>query len=251
MTDDERKVARTALISGLSVRQLINDLEGKKYSDLVAKHMREVGANLAATVAVHEGLVLPEEIEGTQEILDRVAKEAIQPNFWAIDAGEFLASVSCDLSDALFPTPADEAAVFNLFQLITARLADRARIDADLQRLLVAYPRGASAPIRESGTITKMLGVAIADHDAGRLSRGQLLSIFQDAIDNGDILAESNKIYAVTNVLPLVDAGLLRPSAHLEAFEGRMNQMAADFLGKRRSPQVADSKAARWREFWK
>jgi hypothetical protein len=37
--------------------------------------------------------------------------------------------------------------------------------------------------------ITKHLGIAIADADAGRITRRQLLEIFQDAIENGDILA--------------------------------------------------------------
>jgi hypothetical protein len=36
--------------------------------------------------------------------------------------------------------------------------------------------------------ITKHLGIAIADADAGRITRRQLLEIFQDAIENGDIL---------------------------------------------------------------
>jgi hypothetical protein len=96
-----------------------------------------------------------------------------------------------------------------------------------------------------------MLGIAIADCDAGRISRGQLRSIFQDAIDNGDILDESNQMYVVASVLPLFRAGLLRPSDHLVVFEGRMNQMAAEFLAQRRTRQAENAKRARWWRFWK
>ncbi len=228
MTDEERRAARAALISGVTIRQLIADLEGKRYADLVAKHMREIGTRLPSTIAVHEDLILPEEGDGVREIRTNVAKEAMQPRFWAVDAGDFLSSVSCDLNDALFPTPADEAGVFNLFQLITATLADRARLDADFRRTILEPLQVSTMPSPELGTITRMLGIAISDYDAGRISRGQLLSIFQGAIDNGDILEENNQMYVVANVLPLVDAGLLRSSEHLRTFEDRMNKMAAN-----------------------
>jgi hypothetical protein len=72
--------------------------------------------------------------------------------------------------------------------------------------------------------ITKMLGVAIADSDAGRISRAQLLSIFQEAIDNGDVLSNENRQYVVTVVMPLVDAGILKRSDHLDQFAEQMNR---------------------------
>lgn len=213
--------------------------------------MRDIDANLPATVVVHENLRTPEEIDATREILYRVDNDAGQAHFWNVDAGEFLVSVSCDLNDALFPYPAEEAGVYNLFQLITAKLADRARVDHAFRDLLLAHSRVGSSRSLQPATITKMLGIAIADHDAGRLSRGQLLSIFQDAIDNGDILAESNQLYAIANVLPLVDAGLLRRSSHLDRLEAMMNQKALDFLKKKEAHMEAASRPSRWWEFWK
>lgn len=88
-----------------------------------------------------------------------------------------------------------------------------------------------------------MLGIAVNDYDAGRISRAHLLQIFQGAIDNGDILLDDNQVYVVTHILPLVDAGLLRPSVHIRAFEERMNKMILNDLSERRSRQ--------WWQFWK
>ena len=81
--------------------------------------------------------------------------------------------------------------------------------------------------------ITKLLGIAIADADAWRITRRQLFGIFQDAIDNGDILDEANQRYVVAAVFPLLDAGALRRSEHVATFEQRMNRQAKDFLRTR------------------
>jgi hypothetical protein len=245
MTEAERQTARSVLINGLSIRQLIAYLEGKSYRDLVDKHMHDIGLMLPATIAVHEDLIAPDERDGAVEILAKVANQASEPSFWSIDAGGFLTSVSCDLNDAVFPKPADEAGVFNLFQLVTAKLADRARVDKDFCRILLSSLSTHPARPAESGTITRMLGIAISDCDAGRISKGQLLSIFQGAINNGDILEEDNQLYVVAHVVPLVDAGLLRSSEHLKAFESRMNQMATDFLAERQACRSKDSKNTR------
>jgi hypothetical protein len=72
-----------------------------------------------------------------------------------------------------------------------------------------------SLGIVEMGTdtvaeITKMLGIAINNFDEGRLSHGQLLSILQEAIDNGDILVPDNELYAVAVVIPFIDRGVLK-----------------------------------------
>jgi len=93
--------------------------------------------------------------------------------------------------------------------------------------------------------ITKMLDVAINDCDAGRISSVQLASIFQEAIDNGDILEEQNEL-AVVLLMPLVDQGIVRSSEHLCEFEARMNaqltQAARDLrTQERRRP---------WWKFW-
>ena len=230
MTEEERQAARAELISGLSLTRLIAELEGKAYRDLVENHMRQIGSGLPTTIAVHEGLVAQEETEGVLAIVADVTTQATEPSFWSIEAGEFLTSVSCHLNDAMFPRPADEAGVFNLFQLVTMKLADRARIDREFRRVMLSSHPDRPARSATSGTITKMLGIALSDYEAGRISKRQLLSIFQDAIDNGDILEEDNQLHAVAHVIPLVDAGLLRSSEHLKAFEGRMNKMAMDFL---------------------
>ena len=65
MTEAERQTARAALIEGLSLKQLIADLEGKSYGDLVDKHMREINSRLPATMAVHQELVAPEESDAS------------------------------------------------------------------------------------------------------------------------------------------------------------------------------------------
>jgi hypothetical protein len=251
MNDQQRRIARSALVRGLSVRELTAGLEGKMYAELVAKHMREIGANLPATTRVHEHLVLAEESEGVRQIRADACEQAARPEFWSTDAGDFLSWVSCHLNDALYPGSADDAGVFNLFQLITTILADRARIDSDFRRNVLAPPQSAAKTIPKPGGITRMLGIAINDYDAGRISRAHLLRIFQGAIDNGDILDEANELYVVANVIPLVDAGLLQPTEHLTAFESRMNRMAADFIAELRTQEGRRSKRARWWQFWR
>jgi hypothetical protein len=74
--------------------------------------------------------------------------------------------------------------------------------------------------------ITKHLEIAISDAEAGRISKDHLLEIFQEAIDNGDILEAENELSVALAVLPLVDEGVLRPSAHIDTFEERINRMA-------------------------
>lgn len=87
--------------------------------------------------------------------------------------------------------------------------------------------------------ITKMLGVAINDYDEGRLSRKQLICIFQEAIDNGDILLPDNELYVIAAVFPLLDQGLLQPSQHSEAFESRMNQKSAELVARLRGEALS------------
>jgi hypothetical protein len=75
--------------------------------------------------------------------------------------------------------------------------------------------------------ITKMLGIAISDCDARRITPEQLLAILQEAVDNGDILEEANEFHVVACVVPLIDRGILRASEHVQVFEARMNANAA------------------------
>ncbi|MFG0257850.1 MAG: hypothetical protein ACF8GE_08120 [Phycisphaerales bacterium JB043] len=92
--------------------------------------------------------------------------------------------------------------------------------------------------------ITKNLGIAISDHDAKRISTEQLMSIFQDAIDNGDILEESNEMCVVAAVFPLIDNGHLRRSEHVSTFEQRMNAKMLDYVREQRN------KRKPWWKIW-
>jgi hypothetical protein len=93
--------------------------------------------------------------------------------------------------------------------------------------------------------ITKMLGIAINDCDARRITPEQLLSIFQEAIDNGDILERDNEFIVVVHVVPLIDRGALRRSQHFDAFEARMN---AKVTAAAREMRKRDLKP--WWKFW-
>lgn len=91
--------------------------------------------------------------------------------------------------------------------------------------------------------ITKMLEIAINDADAGRITYDQLLSIFQDAINNGDILEEDNSFYVITGNVPLIDAGILQRSSYFDQFETLMNVRAIE--------RVKTLRSKRWWQFWK
>ena len=69
--------------------------------------------------------------------------------------------------------------------------------------------------------ITKHLGVALADARAGRITAGHLVTILQEAAQNGDILLNENRSAVIAVVIPLVVAGVLPTSAHVECFKRR------------------------------
>ena len=76
---------------------------------------------------------------------------------------------------------------------------------------------------------TKELRIAISDADSDRITKQHLNDIFQEAIDNGDILSEENlceeNLFQVVSALfPLIDQGLLRQSAYLKEFEYHINK---------------------------
>jgi hypothetical protein len=81
---------------------------------------------------------------------------------------------------------------------------------------------------------SKHLETAVNDRDAGRITTGQMLSIFQEAIDNGDILLPDNQFVVVAAVLPLLDGGGLRRSEHVSEFEQRMDNIVKDRLDEMR-----------------
>jgi hypothetical protein len=78
-----------------------------------------------------------------------------------------------------------------------------------------------------------MLGIAVSDCDAGRISRTHLPKISQEAIDNGDVLGKADESIVVAHVIPPAESGLLRTSEHLGRFRRRM-----------------DAKSAGWSERW-
>lgn len=224
MTETERQKARAELIRGISIQWMIADLTGKTYGQLVQTHLRELGAHLPAGIAASVALCTPEERAASEAIIDDYNAKGYDAAFWVSDAGEVLRSVSCDLNDALFPDTADDAGVFNLFQLVTQNFALMASEQKAFNDFIRAAPSKPIAPKATShGNITKMLGIAINDHDAGRITRDHLVTILQAAIDNDDILLEDNKLYVVSAVFPLLDAGVLQPSKHTAEFERRMN----------------------------
>jgi len=95
--------------------------------------------------------------------------------------------------------------------------------------------------------ITKMLDIAVKDCDAGRITPGQLISIFQEAIDNGDILEEVNEFCVVVHVLPLVYSGVLQPSQHFTIFETKMGAKATAVARESRK----QDRPQPWWKFWR
>lgn len=94
--------------------------------------------------------------------------------------------------------------------------------------------------------ITKMLDIAVSDYDAGRITRDQLMSIFQEAIDNGDVLESENDLCVVGRILPLVDQGVLRGSSYLATFEDRLAAKATQFA---RESRACEHQRTRWWKF--
>ena len=248
MTPGERETARAALIEGVSIIRLIDDFGHRSYRDLISSHVSKLGTNLPGAVSLHRDLVTPYEEAAALSILDAILQDARGEDFWATAASDVLSAVSCDLNDELFPHQAEEAGIFNLFQLVTLTLADRVRTDSAFAEMVEHAPHAQPRSTGESGTITRHLGIAISDHEAGRLSRRHLVQIFQDAIDNGDLLLPENEFYVTTYVVPLIDAGELHPGPAVGEFEQRMNKKAAEYAKGLRS-HGRPSRA--WWQFWR
>ena len=99
-------------------------------------------------------------------------------------------------------------------------------------------------PMQSTRPITKQLGLAIASYEAGRMDQEFLFGIFQDAIDNGDILEPENRSYYVLVVMPLIDSGVLKRSEYIDRMEAGMNDLAAR--------KAAEFRTARQKKpFWK
>lgn len=123
LTEPELSQARAKLISGISIEQLASDLRGKQYRHLVQNHMRLFRARLPAVIAASIELLTQEERRIAEAIIDKFNRKGYERAFWRGDAADVLSSISCDLNDAFFPVPADPAAIFDVFQLITGNFA--------------------------------------------------------------------------------------------------------------------------------
>lgn len=199
-----------------------------------------------ATIAAHEQIMRSSEEEPVATACGRILSSSESLAFWELSAGDVLNSISSTLNDQMFPEQAEDAAVLNAFQLVTCRLAQRAELDTTFREMVLAIP--ARHPRRhQPGAITKLLGIAINDFDNGRLSRKNLLTIFQDAIDNGDILAPDNEVYVVGHVLPLLKEGLLERSDYVDLFEERMEVVTRKLLDER---TIKSSARKPWWRLW-
>lgn len=98
--------------------------------------------------------------------------------------------------------------------------------------------------------ITKMLGIAVSDMEARRITRKQFLSIMQEAVDNGDILLPENEMTVVTVVIAMLDEGLLKHSNYSRQFEERMNIIATARVAELRQAESAMA-SRKWWHIWK
>ena len=75
---------------------------------------------------------------------------------------------------------------------------------------------------------------ALADASAGRISRQQLETFLQKAVDNGDILALESDWPIAVAVLCLVEGGALKPSSYSKALEQQLSPDGAAMLSEMR-----------------
>lgn len=86
-----------------------------------------------------------------------------------------------------------------------------------------------------------MLDIAVNDAQAGRITIPQMLSIFQEAINNGDILEPDNKLCVIAHIIPLVDSGALKSSEYVNTYLAQGNAEAgalAQEIRKRQSENL-------------
>lgn len=133
---NELKKARAELISGISIPTMIVDLRGKQYRHLVEAHMRKLGKGLPVSMAAAVALFTPEERRAAEGIIDQFNAQGYQETVWLSDAGTILESISRRLNEALSPAPAEDAAVFNLFQLVTMNFAWMAHEQKALRKFI-------------------------------------------------------------------------------------------------------------------
>jgi len=100
---------------------------------------------------------------------------------------------------------------------------------------------------------TQNLQHPIMAYDAGHITKDQLILLFQDCIDNGDILEPDNELYFAATIMPLIDAGTLNPSAHTEQLARKMDSLMADKVDqilKRGSYEQSKPKTKPFWRFW-
>ena len=123
-------------MKGVSIVSLIKELGGKQYRHLVEAHMRKLGNNLPSHIAVTVATFSPEEKKVSEGIIDLFNVMGHSENFWLQDAGVVLESVQSFMTRAMKPIPPEDAAVFNLFQLVTMNFALAARSQRELRRFI-------------------------------------------------------------------------------------------------------------------
>jgi hypothetical protein len=243
MNGGERTRARATLVRGRNIKQLIKQLEGNAYANLVAEHATEFQGKLVAMIRDHNSLYEPNEVEYAGPVLQNHLQEADNPTFWAKSSADVLTSVSCDLNDEMFPERPDVACIYNTFQMHILLSAERWNTDAAFKRLVTANARSQEA---KPGRRTERLDAAISEHNRGALDKARMLQIFQEAVDNGDILLEANQLAVVAHVLPLLDAGILKPSKHVSAFGQQMDTLMRDAVASMRGGTAPK----KWWKFW-
>lgn len=205
----------STLMDDVGIHDLISSLRAIPISTLVLGELRKTEKELVAAIRSNKRLVASVERPHASRILRLLLWDNRQEDFWKIDSGRILAAVYFGLNERLFPSEAKDAAVFSLFRLFVLLLAERVRQDPKLERLARRACECAEVS-PEQGEITKRLQVAYSDYDAGNISPLYLLTIYQAAIDNGDILVWPNDVeFVMDGIVPLVEMRLLLPSNHL------------------------------------
>jgi hypothetical protein len=80
---------------------------------------------------------------------------------------------------------------------------------------------------------TKMLGPVLSDLRSGKIHKEQARELFQEAIDNGDILELANEVPVHLLVLPLIEKGELKTSPFMDEFKNRPESELMQSLRKR------------------
>jgi len=90
--------------------------------------------------------------------------------------------------------------------------------------------------------ITKHLGIALSDAVAGNIKEEHLLDIFQESINNGDILLEDNEKVVLENIVPLIEEGSLNSSKYFEKLKRRIGKKSSKLTKEYKGVKVENLK---------